>query len=590
MATETSDPGAPTMRAMEARTDDPGILHLIVMGPNAFSMHPLPEQGMVTIGRDDSDDVRVDEANASRHHARLHVGPILQVEDLGSTNGTLLRGTRLVPGQRTTLLPGEAISIGWATLMVQRRRPTTRMRRMPTHAYFEERLEEECARSERTGRPFAMARLHVAPGSADEAVTEVIASLIGADDVVALYGPSEYEILLFEPQRDRALAATEQMVRALGDRGITARSGVAFHPTDARSGEALIAQACARVHGREAPGAASSGADAFGSEMRRLYTLATRAAAGNINVLILGETGVGKEVMAETIHQLSPRATKPLLRLNCAAFSATLLESELFGHERAAFTGAHQAKPGLLETAQGGTVLLDEVGELPLPVQAKLLRVIETRRVLRVGALKPREIDVRFLAATNRVLEDEVDRKNFRQDLYYRLNGISLVIPPLRERPTEIEPLARSFLEQAAKVMGRPVPILSPQALGLLRSYSWPGNIRELRNAMERALLLCTSDHLTAEHLPVEKMRGTALGAAAPAPANTSRRPVTIAAVSDSEQPPPLDEGDRQERNRIVEALARCQGNQTRAARMLGMPRRTFCARLKSYNIPRPRV
>jgi two-component system, NtrC family, response regulator AtoC len=579
--TDTSDPGAPTMRAMEAQGDDPGILHLIVMGPNAFSMHPLPEQGTVTIGRDETDDVRVDEANASRHHARLHVGPTLQVEDMGSTNGTLVRGTRLVPGQRVAVLPGEAISIGWATLMVQRRRPNPHTRRLPTHAYFEVRLEEECARSERTGRAFAMIRLHVDPSTPPEPVTEVVGSIIGPDDVLALYGPSEYELLLFESQRARAEAAAQRMVEALEERGIAARSGLAFHPTDARSAEALIAQACASVIGRETPSAPSSGADAYGPEMRHLYTLATRAAAGSINVLILGETGVGKEMMAETIHQLSPRAGKPLLRLNCAAFSATLLESELFGHERGSFTGASEAKPGLLETAEGGTVLLDEVGELPLPVQAKLLRVIETRRVLRVGALRPREIDVRFLAATNRVLEDEVDRKAFRQDLYYRLNGISLVIPPLRERVSEIEPLARSFLEQSAKLLGRPVPLLTPVALGLLKAYSWPGNIRELRNVMERALLLCEGDELTLDALPVEKMRVTSLTASAPPP----RSAVTTMPVATDA----LDETERQERDRIVDALARCQGNQTRAARMLGMPRRTFCARLKAYNIPRPR-
>ena len=579
-STETSDPGAPTMRAMEAATDDPGILHLIVMGPNAFAMHPLPEQGMVTIGRDETDDVRVDSANASRHHARLHVGPTLQVEDLGSTNGTLVRGTRLVPGQRVAVLPGEAITIGWATLMVQRRRPNARTRRLPTHAYFEVRLEEECARSERTGRAFAMIRLHVDPGTPPEAVSDAAGGVIGADDVLALYGPDEYEVLLFEPRRARAEAAAGRMVAALEERGIAARSGLAFHPTDARSAEALIAEACARVNGREPPAAASSGAGAFGPEMRRLYTLATRAAAGNINVLILGETGVGKEMMAETIHQLSPRAGKPLLRLNCAAFSATLLESELFGHERGSFTGAGAAKPGLLETAQGGTVLLDEVGELPLPVQAKLLRVIETRRVLRVGALKPREIDVRFLAATNRVLEEEVDRKTFRQDLYYRLNGISLVIPPLRERRDEIESLARSFLEQSARLLGRAVPVLTSPALARLKVYSWPGNIRELRNVMERALLLCEGDQLTLEHLPVEKMRVTALSATAPPPRAAAVMPIATEA---------LDDGDRQERDRIVDALARCQGNQTRAAKLLGMPRRTFCARLKSYNIPRPR-
>ncbi|HET6281772.1 MAG TPA: sigma 54-interacting transcriptional regulator [Polyangia bacterium] len=584
-----TDPGAATMRQAEGESraekdgEDRGVLHLIVMGPNAFSMHPLPDEGQITIGRDEQDDVRVDEANASRHHARLHIGKTLEVEDLGSTNGTLLRGNRLTPGQRATVLPGEAIAIGWATLMVQRRRPAVGVRRLPTHAYFEGRLEEECERADRVAGVFAMLRLHVTAGTPVETVTEVVAGLLRPDDVLAVYGPGEYEVLLFESQPERAAGIAHAIVGALNGRGAAARSGLVFYPAEARSAEALIAEANARLVGREAPGAPSSDASAYGPAMRRLYALAQRAALGNINVLILGETGVGKEVMAETIHDLSARAGKPLLRLNCAAFSSTLLESELFGHEKAAFTGAHQAKPGLLETAQGGTVLLDEIGELPLQIQAKLLRVIETRQVTRLGAVKPRTIDVRFLAATNRVLEEEVDRKAFRQDLYYRLNGISLVIPPLRERIQEIEPLARSFLSQAAKLQGRPVPQLSAASLDLLRAYAWPGNIRELRNMMERAFLLRGDDNvITLEHLPVEKMRTTTLSATAAVKEVTAPPPAMAAS--------PLNEDESRQRAQIVDALTRCQGNQTRAARLLGMPRRTFCARLKAFGIPRPRA
>jgi transcriptional regulator with PAS, ATPase and Fis domain len=214
-------------------------------------------------------------------------------------------------------------------------------------------------------------------------------------------------------------------------------------------------------------------------------------------------------------------------------------------------------------------VLLDEIGELPPALQVKLLRVIETRQVMRVGALKPRAIDVRFLAATNRILEDEVASGAFRQDLYYRLNGISLVIPPLRARTDEIASLARLFLDTAAKRDGRPVPTLSAAAVKLLESYPWPGNIRELRNDMERAFLLAAGAAITPEDLPLEKMRGAPVAApVAPAPA-----------VSRGE-----------DYQRIVDSLARCSGNQTRAAKLLGMSRRTFCARLKAYNIPRPRT
>src|SRR3954471_8080903 len=469
--------GAPTVREADARPVEDGVLHLIVMGANLFAMHPLPESGSVSIGRDEGDDVRIDEPNASRHHARLHVGAVLEIEDTGSTNGTRLRGNLLQPGRRAQVLPGEAISIGWATLMIQRRRPTVRVRRLPTHAYFEGRLEEECDKAASSGRVFAVMRLHVAPGTSAETVGELVTPWVRPGDVLASYGPDEYEMILFEHDGKRVADFRDRVVASLGARNVAARTGVAFFPVDARSADGLIARACERVQGRHVSATPSSDDIRCGPEMRRVHLLAKRAAVSNINVLIGGETGVGKEVLAEIIHGLSPRAQKPLVRINCATLSPTLFEAELFGHERAAFTDAREAKPGLLETAEGGTVLLDEIGELPLPLQAKLLRVIETHEVMRVGAVKPRTVNVRFLAATNRVLEDEVARGAFRQDLYYRLNGISLLIPPLRARADEIEPLARSFAENAAKAADRPVPKLAPAALKLLLSYPWPGNI-----------------------------------------------------------------------------------------------------------------
>ena len=506
--TPESEPGTRTLREADQHPVEDGILHLIVMGANLFSMHPLPEAGVVTIGRDDGDDVRIDDPDTARHHARLHVGSELEIEDLGSTSGTRVRGEALAPGRRALVSLGEAISIGWATLMIQRRRPVVRIRRLPTHTYFEGRLDEECQRGAGGGTMFAVARLHVAPGTSDERSSEIVATLLRPGDVLASYGPDEYEILLLESDAQRALQVAERMVAGLRRRQVAARCGLAFYPADARTADGLIAKACERLQGREVPSAPTLDEIRCGPEMRKVHLLARRAAASNINMFILGETGVGKEVMAEIIHGLSRRAARPLVRINCAALSASLIESELFGHERAAFTDAGAAKPGLLETAEGGTVLLDEIGELPQPLQVKLLRVIETREVMRVGALKPRTIDVRFLAATNRIIEDEVAGGAFRQDLYYRLNGISLVIPPLRRRVDEIAPLARSFLESAASRDGRPVPSLAPEALGLLEAYPWPGNIRELRNDMERAFLLASGEVITPADLPVEKLRG----------------------------------------------------------------------------------
>ncbi|WP_437327508.1 sigma 54-interacting transcriptional regulator [Sorangium sp. So ce381] len=331
--------------------------------------------------------------------------------------------------------------------------------------------------------------------------------------------------------------------------------------------------------------------------MERLYALAERVAGAPITVLLLGETGAGKEVLAEHIHRRSPRAQGPFVRLNCAALSESLLESELFGHERGAFTSAVQAKPGLLETAEKGTVLLDEVGELPPSIQVKLLRVLEERKVMRVGGLSPRPIDVRFISATNRDLAAEVKRGAFREDLFFRLNGIALTIPPLRARISEIAPLARSLADRTASALGRPAPAFARETLAALEAHGWPGNIRELRNVIERAVVLSGGDTLLPEHLLLDAAAALTPVEARPAPAPAEPRPAPApeAAAPAGTVPPAEGAGglrgelDAIERRRIVDALEQCAGNQTQAAALLGMPRRTFVARLSAYGIPRPR-
>ncbi|WP_437877123.1 sigma 54-interacting transcriptional regulator [Sorangium sp. So ce513] len=350
--------------------------------------------------------------------------------------------------------------------------------------------------------------------------------------------------------------------------------------------------------------------------MQRLYALAERVAASPITVLLLGETGAGKEVLAEHIHRRSPRAQGPFLRLNCAALSESLLESELFGHEKGAFTSAGQAKPGLLETAEKGTVLLDEVGELPPSIQVKLLRVLEDRKVMRVGGLSPRPIDVRFLSATNRDLAAEVKRGAFREDLFFRLNGIALTIPPLRARTSEIAPLARAIADRTAAALGRRGPAFAPETVAALEAHGWPGNIRELRNVIERAVVLSGGDTLLPEHLLLDAAAAAVPAAAAPLTPtlDTSAAPAGAAAAgvagpAGATPAAPVRAADEEagaarsgqtagdlrreldaiERRRIVDALEQCAGNQTQAAALLGMPRRTFVARLDAYGIPRPR-
>ena len=331
--------------------------------------------------------------------------------------------------------------------------------------------------------------------------------------------------------------------------------------------------------------------------MERLYNLLERVAPGKLSILLLGETGSGKEILAESLHRLSPRREQHFLRLNCAALSETLLESELFGHEKGSFTGAMQTKKGLLESADEGTVFLDEIGEMPMSTQAKLLRVLESGEVMRVGSLQAQKINVRFVAATNRNLEEDIKEGDFREDLYFRLNGMSFQIPPLRERPGEIEPLAMMFIDKAAKELAmKKAPQLSVAALKLMKNYSWPGNIRELRNAMDRAVLLSEVGSIKPEHLPQEKMSGVLtaglVGAAPGAAAKELGEKTGEYRLMDGEPTIPStirDEVLNMEHQKILKALDDAGGNQTLAAELLDMPRSTFLKRLDAYGIVRPR-
>jgi transcriptional regulator with PAS, ATPase and Fis domain len=322
-------------------------------------------------------------------------------------------------------------------------------------------------------------------------------------------------------------------------------------------------------------------------EMKKTHALVKRAATTDMSILILGETGVGKEVMAEAVHRHSHRANGPFLKLNCAAISETLLESELFGHERGAFTGAHNARAGLLESTDGGTVFLDEVGELPLGTQAKLLRVLEERTVLRVGSAKPRAIDVRFVTATNRDLNRRAKEGLFRRDLYYRISGLVVKIPALRDRRSEIEPLALHFLRELGARNRQRHAQLTPAALERLLSHTWPGNVRELRNVMERAALLASGDAVDAPHILLEHVESMM-----PPPPN-ERRAVSERPSRPSQVPqkaPLLEEFSKEyERARIIRALEQCGGNQTRAAELLGISRRTLINRMEDFNLPRPK-
>ena len=300
-------------------------------------------------------------------------------------------------------------------------------------------------------------------------------------------------------------------------------------------------------------------------KMLELFAMAEQVAASRATVLVLGETGTGKELVAELIHRASTRSEKPLVRLNCAALSESLLESELFGHERGAFTGAVGRREGRFEQADGGTLFLDEVSEIPMATQVKLLRVLQERAFERVGGNETLHVDVRILAASNRDLKARIAQGQFREDLYYRLNVVTLEIPPLRERQSDIPELATFFLRRYAEENHRPVEGMSDEALAALGAYGWPGNVRELENVIERAVVLCDGTRVEARHLPATLT---------PAEARDDAPKIPGATIQELE------------RYAILKTLEACRGSTSRAAAILGISPRKVQYKLHEYSAP----
>jgi two-component system response regulator AtoC len=297
-------------------------------------------------------------------------------------------------------------------------------------------------------------------------------------------------------------------------------------------------------------------------------------------VLIVGESGTGKELVARAIHELSPRAQEPFITVNCGAIPAGLIESELFGHARGAFTDARQARRGLFSEADGGTIFLDEVGELPMAAQVKLLRVLQEGEVRPVGESRAEKVDVRVVAATLRDLSRLVEKGEFREDLYFRLNVVQLRVPPLRERKDDVRELAAAFLARFNREFNRDPPVerLSPEAEALLASYAWPGNVRELENALERAVLLAEGPVVLPENLP-EKIWSSRASASAPAPRGLELPTPEAAQYS-------LKRAMRELEERFIRAaLRKTRGNRTRAAELLELSHRALLYKLKDYGI-----
>jgi two-component system response regulator FlrC len=321
-------------------------------------------------------------------------------------------------------------------------------------------------------------------------------------------------------------------------------------------------------------------------QWKAVLTQAAQVAATDTTALLLGESGTGKEVVARFLHRGSSRNHGPFVALNCAALPEQLLEAELFGYERGAFTGATQSKPGQLEQAAGGTLFLDEVGEMSPSAQAKFLRVLQEREFQRLGGTRVLKADVRVVAATNRDLPRAIANGQFREDLYYRLHVFAIRLPPLRERPGDILPLGEAFLTEIGRGLGRPPAGLSREARDRLLAYAWPGNVRELRNVLERAAILCDGGLITAEHLALNV-------ALAPAPAAAAPGVETVAVLSApagafrSGSSPPLAPGDLQtmERAMIEQALQSARFNKSKAAKALGLTRHQLYVRMRKYGL-----
>jgi two-component system, NtrC family, response regulator AtoC len=510
------------------------------------------------------------EAVSRRHTAIRRRGEAITVEDLGSRNGTTVNGAAVTGARRVAA--GDVIGVGPITAIVARSSASP-ARQLATLTELEDRLAMEVDRALRYQRPLGVVMLRL-EGPSDAVIAHVDRLLddLRRMDLVAEYGPDELAIVLPESNA-AAVAMVAQRAGAAGE--LTVRCGTASFPDDGSNAGALIGSARERLRGarvdRDPPSDQLARLPArlvvIDPLMKQVFKLAERAAQAPISVLVVGETGTGKEVVAEAIHRLSPRAAAPFVRLNCAALTETLVESELFGHERNAFTGATAMKRGFFEAAAGGTVFLDEVGELPLATQVKLLRVLEHWRIVRVGGTTELPVDVRLVCATNRDLETEVQRGRFREDLFFRIAAFVIPVPPLRDRKTEILPLAVHFAHEIATELGQPTAGFTPEALAVLQHAGWPGNVRELRNAIERAVVLSEGARIGREHLPeqlLEHARST------PHDALDVRQ--RVASV---------------ERETVTAALDAAEGNQTQAAKKLGISRFALIRLMAKHDIKR---
>ncbi|MEJ7597236.1 MAG: sigma 54-interacting transcriptional regulator [Kofleriaceae bacterium] len=565
---------------------------LCIEGERSWTF-PLPPAGEVIIGRANEAGLRLGDDLVSRAHAQiLVVADGIRIQDLGSRHGTLLNGQPL-SGARM-LASGDVITVGGAMLIVHRPVRNAGGRGMLEGPALLRRLEEELERSLRYRREVALIVLRSKTAFDRARVASVLQSPLRLIDAAAFLTDRELAILLPEIDLDEATAVATTLATTLS--GVSC--GIAVSPADGLDVDTLMSSARAAASGTESVGYARDVVqhlklgehDVVLAEpaMIRIYDLIRRLARSRLPILIQGETGAGKELAAAAVHAFSPRAAGPFVSINCAAIPEHLAETELFGHERGAFTGAIAAKQGSLELASGGTVFLDEIGEMPLAIQAKFLRVLETQEVTRVGDVRPRTTDIRVVAATNRDLEAEVEAGRFRADLFFRLGAAQVVVPPLRDRPRDLAFLIqRMFAAACARLERRPLT-LTVAATQALLLHPWPGNVRELKNAMDYTAAATPDSTIEVDtyHLPATVTAASRIAQTAAAEPSASK-PVERALVTGRRVAfRPIDDEVRElERQRMIEALAASDGIQNKAAELIEMPLRTFVTKLKRYGI-----
>jgi two-component system response regulator AtoC len=553
---------------------------LLIYSRDGVQVVQLAEGQSLVIGRSPPADVAIRDSSLSRQHAAIELkdGEVW-VEDLQSTNGTRIGGEKIERGKAEA---GSEIVFGAVTASVHMMKPKEiRQLGLESHERFLSDLESEINRAGAYKRSLALLMIRAARHKQSHVSRWFpnIRKRLRHFDRLGLYSPDTVEILLPETSAKEA----EELAAAVAGGAESLLCGVAVYPTDAKATEELLEVARSSLHHaspqspvlRAAPPGEKvdrPGPVVRSPAMQKVFSTLSRLSFSAIPVLIIGETGTGKEVVARAIHEGGKRKDRPLICINCGGIPSQLVESTLFGHEKGAFTGATAQAQGVFESADGGTVLLDEVGELPPSAQAALLRVLETKKFSRVGSQKEIEVDIRVLAATHRDLEEMTSSGDFRDDLLYRLNAMTLKIPPLRERLEDIEPLIKRFIEQANDANECSVWGIDEDAMQLLVQYPWPGNVRELRNAIERAVVIAQGDRISIEDLP-ERVRDV--------------EPTTQVDLE------PVGEGEinlkaemqRHEADLILKALRQSDWDRKQAAALLGLPVRTLAHKMQTHGI-----